>query len=499
MDKILQKIEKFKSIKFNKTWYFRFKKFSDEKYLLTNDLWYYIFLTKEDFFYFIEEKIEKIDLDKQVELKKKYFLKEKNYEEDLSKLHNLKNSYLKIWPSLHIMVLTLRCNHACKYCHANISNEKEFSKDMSEETAKKIVDTIFFTTSNSITIEFQWGEPLLNLNILKFIIDYSKQKAFYLNKKLSFALVTNLSLMSEEILNYLIENEVSISTSLDGSEEVHNFNRTFVKWNSFEKVSFWIKKINEEYQKRWIDKKIWALSTITKKTLSNTKELVDTYIDLWLDSIFVRPMNPYGFAEKNYKELWYTTQEFNKFYDKIIEYIFELNNKWIIIKEYFTTIFLQKILQNIDPNFVDERSPCWATVWQVAYNYNGKIYTCDEWRMFWEIWDENFLIWNVNTDKKSEEHYSWMIKSDVTKSLLIASEIDALPWYSNSVYKNYIWVCPILNYKNNWSIFANYKLDTKNQISTNILDNIFFRIEDKKYNSIFKEWIWKRDYNYNCF
>jgi len=33
--------------------------------------------------------------------------------------------------------------------------------------------------------------------------------------------------MTDEKLDYLLENDVSISTSLDGNEEIHNFNRTF--------------------------------------------------------------------------------------------------------------------------------------------------------------------------------------------------------------------------------------------------------------------------------
>jgi len=41
-----------------------------------------------------------------------------------------------------------------------------------------------------------------------------------------------------------------------------------------------------------------------------------------------------------------------------------------------------KILTENDPNFLDSRSPCGACIGQVAYNYDGKVYTCDEGRMF---------------------------------------------------------------------------------------------------------------------
>ncbi len=51
---------------------------------------------------------------------------------------------------------------------------------------------------------------------------------------------------------FLLDNGVHISTSLDGNEMVHNFNRTFNEGNSFEQVTHWIKRINEEYVKRGV-------------------------------------------------------------------------------------------------------------------------------------------------------------------------------------------------------------------------------------------------------
>ena len=67
----------------------------------------------------------------------------------------LKNNFLGTGPTLHMVVTTLRCNHHCKYCHAAVApmSAKEF--DMSIDTARKVLDTIFHTNSTSLTIEFQ--------------------------------------------------------------------------------------------------------------------------------------------------------------------------------------------------------------------------------------------------------------------------------------------------------------------------------------------------------
>jgi sulfatase maturation enzyme AslB (radical SAM superfamily) len=68
---------------------------------------------------------------------------------------------------------------------------------------------------------------LVNWDVLKYIVEYTEIKALHLKKNIEFALVTNLSLMDEEKLEYLFEHQINISTSLDGDEETHNFNRTF--------------------------------------------------------------------------------------------------------------------------------------------------------------------------------------------------------------------------------------------------------------------------------
>lgn len=466
------------------TWFFRFKRFWDD-YLITNDVGKYSFLTKKEFGDFIVWKM--ISWEKYNELLSKGFIKSENFEKDMALKYAKKNHFLAYGPSLHIVVTTLRCNHKCQYCHARVAPMTAKNMDMTEDTAKKVVDTIFYTSNNNITIEFQWWESLVNWHIVKYIVEYAKVKAFHLQKNLFFALVTNLTLMDDEKLDYIIKNNINVSTSLDWDEEVHNFNRTFKDWNSFEKVTYWINRINERYKSEWIKAKVWALLTVTKKSLPKYKEIIDTYVSLWLDGIFLRPLNPYGFARADLENLGYSIEEFVDFYKKSMDYILELNKSWVNFREVLSSIYLSKILTDSDPNYLDERSPCWAWIGQVAYNYDGKVYTCDEWRMLGRMWDDSFLIAEVWDDPKKT--YIDMIESQVTKSMVQASTLDWLPWYNDSVYKPYIWVCPIHSYKTSWNIIPNYSKDDKKKLDYAVLDYIFenLRIEDNK--KVFEKWL----------
>jgi len=106
-----------------------------------------------------------------------------------------KKQYLYHGPTLHAFVLTHRCNHGCQYCHSSIVGMERTDTDMSIEVAERGVDMAFQSTAWAITIEFQGGEPTANWDVLRHIVEYAKKKNIEAKKVLSFALVTNLSLM----------------------------------------------------------------------------------------------------------------------------------------------------------------------------------------------------------------------------------------------------------------------------------------------------------------
>ncbi len=125
--------------------YFRHQK--NGNYLITNEFGYYSHLT--DFY------TGKITGEKRLELDTKLFIKSDFYEDRAVVAYNKKNTFLAYGPTLHMIVTTLRCNHKCQYCHAAVAPMTAKNLDMTQETAKKVVDTIFYTSSPSLTIEFQ--------------------------------------------------------------------------------------------------------------------------------------------------------------------------------------------------------------------------------------------------------------------------------------------------------------------------------------------------------
>lgn len=477
----------FKKANYSKLGFFRFKKL-DKDYLLTNDVGDYIFLSPGDFDKHLQGKLEKKSL-KYQELKRKNFIGD---ELDLDKCvekYKQKNQFLfSAGPSLHIIVVTLRCDHKCVYCQASSCSVGDKNKDLSEENARKIVDYIFSTPNNNIAIEFQGGEPLLNWPVVKFIIEYALKKNKKEKRDLELRLVSNFTEMDEEKMNYLFKKAVVFCTSLDGPEELHNQNRIYIEGNSYQIAIKWLKKLLKNYKKYYIYQP-GALTTVTSRSLPVYKQIIDQYVELGLDNIVLRPLTPLGMARKTWQQIGYSTSQFLEFYKKSLDYILELNlKKGLRFREMIATNMLTKILTDKDPNYFELRSPCGAGIGQMLYNYNGDIYTCDEGRM---IDEETFKIGSVLTDS-----YNNIINNQTVRTICIASCLDNLPC-DNCAYKPYCGTCPVISYIESGNIFPQLPNNSRCQLNKGIFDYIFKKIQESdKIEKIFTEWATSR-YQFN--
>lgn len=471
-----------KNIDYKKLGFFRFKRLSQD-YLLTNDAGDHIYLKPLFFDRFLEGKLDKESIEYN-RLRERGFIPDGTNVEGIIEKYRLKNAFLGRGSSLHIVVITLRCDHMCIYCHASARNTKSANLDMDIETAKQVVERIFESPSPDIVIEFQGGEPLLNFDTVKFIIEYAQEKNKVINKELIISLVTNLSSMTTQRLKYLRRKRISLCTSVDGPPELHNKNRKALYGiNSYAHTIKWFKKIQKEYFGR-IRYRPNALTTITRHSLAYPQEIVNEYLKLGLEGVHLRYLNPFGLAKKAWQRVGYTAEEFIDFYKRALDYILELNLKGKIFYERTARIFLMKIFMDRDPGYFELRSPCGAGIGQLAYNYNGDVYTCDEARMLSRMGDESFKIGNVK-----QNSYRDFINSDRLRAVCNASILDILPGCAICVYKPYCGVCPIYNYVQHANIFSQMANNDRCKINMAILDYLFEKFQDKKIGKIFRKWI----------
>ncbi len=470
-----------KKINLNKVGFFRFKEIKNKRFLLTNDSGEFVILKENEFEKFLKGEISQ-DNDLYPILQEQGLIRDQLDFDDLISKYQKKNLFLWQGPSLHIIVLTLRCDHKCIYCQASSVPLDKKGFDLDIEKAKKIVDVIFKTPSKKIAIEFQGGEPLYNWQVLKFIVNYAEEKNKIEKKDLEIRLVSNLTQMTQEKLNFLIKNKITLSTSFDGPESLHNKNRVWDGGNSYKNTVKWLKIAQKYYKKELKNEfKPGAIVTVSRYSLKYPKQIVDEYIKNKIEALFVRPVTPLGMAKEKWEIVGYSSEEYLKFYKKLLDYVikYNLENRRTRFHEAFAKIILAKIFTEYDPNYLELRSPCGAGIGQLLYNYDGKVYTCDEGRM---VREDTFSLGNVLTDD-----YKKIISNPVLKTLTLSSCLDGLD-YDFWVYKPYFGTCPIYNYVQSGNIFQPALKSERDKIHQGIIDFLFERMENKKIRAVFEKW-----------
>jgi len=151
-----------------------------------------------------------------------------------------------------ILELTGKCNLRCGYCIYNDKyklNRSFNDREMSKDVAKLAIDYANAHSKDKLAVTFYGGEPLVKFDLLKWCIEYALQTVK--NKELSFSLTTNLTLVTDEIAQYLASvPNLSVVCSFDGPEYVHNSYRKFASGEgSFKKAIAGLEKLAKNFSK----------------------------------------------------------------------------------------------------------------------------------------------------------------------------------------------------------------------------------------------------------
>lgn len=116
------------------------------------------------------------------------------------------------------------CNLRCEYCFAKEGTYNTARDYMSAEVGKKAIDFLIEHSANrhSLEVDFFGGEPLMNIDVVKEIVEYGKKRAKECDKEFSFTMTTNCLLLSEDNIKFLNEEMDNVVLSIDGRKSVHD-------------------------------------------------------------------------------------------------------------------------------------------------------------------------------------------------------------------------------------------------------------------------------------
>ncbi len=216
---------------------------------------------------------------------------------------------------------TEKCNLACRYCtfrelyshnddrgsnglvHMNIEYAKTFILYFIEQWKRKN-----FPHKN-VYISFYGGEPLMNINLVKCIVNIVKQHRQEICVNPIFTMTTNGTLILDNI-EFLVDNNFKLLISLDGDKEGNSL-RVYSGNNqeSFEKVYFNIKKIRQRYPVFYKDNVSFNAVLHSRNGLSNILSFFEKQLDK--EPIF-STINPSSVNEVNRKEFDFINIDFSK-------------------------------------------------------------------------------------------------------------------------------------------------------------------------------------------
>jgi uncharacterized protein len=169
-----------------------------------------------------------------------------------------------------VVNVTSKCNLSCTYCYEygedKIVEASTKPRFMTEETARQSVDFMFAESGDSpvVHLTFFGGETLLNFKVLKSALAYANDRAAVLGKRVDTSLTTNATLLRDEVIDWLVENDVGVTVSIDGGREQQDRFRTFSNgMGSYDVILPNIRQLLARHRRRPVGARV----TLTKQNL----------------------------------------------------------------------------------------------------------------------------------------------------------------------------------------------------------------------------------------
>jgi uncharacterized protein len=171
-----------------------------------------------------------------------------------------------------VVNVTNQCNLSCTYCYeygedkiVDTENGKQ-PKFMSEETARQSVEFLLREAGSNPAahMTFFGGETLMNFPVVKKTIAYARARAAEVGKRIDFSLTTNATLLRPDVIDFLADERIGVTISIDGPQDMQDKFRVFHNGaGSYDLVAPKIKALLARHRTRPIGARV----TLTRQTL----------------------------------------------------------------------------------------------------------------------------------------------------------------------------------------------------------------------------------------
>ncbi len=273
------------------------------------------------------------------------------------------------------------CNLACKYCFAGKGEYDGPKGLMSFETGKRALDFLIEKsgTRKNLEVDFFGGEPLLNWDVCKKLVEYGRSKEKEYNKNFRFTVTTNGVLLNDEIMEFCNKEMGNVVLSLDGRKETHDRLRTCRNGKgSYDLIIDNFKKFAESRNQQ----DYYMRGTYTSYNTDFSKDIIHMadlgFKELSIEPVVCDPSEPYALKENDLPVL-------KKQYEILANEM---------LKRYRNgngfTFYHYMIDLDAGPCIVKRVSGCGVGTEYMAVTPSGELYPCHQF-----VGDEKFLLGDI--------------------------------------------------------------------------------------------------------
>lgn len=169
-----------------------------------------------------------------------------------------------------VLNITNQCNLACTYCYEfgadKIATPQGKPKYMTIETAMASVDFLLAQSvgRQAVHITFFGGETLMNFKLLRQVVGYSREQAAMQGRGIGFSLTTNATLLTDEIIDFLADNEIGVTVSVDGPADLQDKRRVDKKGRgTYAVIEPRLRKLIDRHRTRAITARVTLTDGVT--------------------------------------------------------------------------------------------------------------------------------------------------------------------------------------------------------------------------------------------
>ncbi len=276
------------------------------------------------------------------------------------------------------------CNLACKYCFAEEGEYHGRRALMSYEVGKKALDFLIENSGKRVNLEvdFFGGEPLMNWDVVKRLVEYGRSREEECNKKFRFTLTTNGVLLNDEIMEFANKEMANVVLSLDGRKDVNDEMRPFRNGKgSYDLIVPKFQKFAKQREELGLS--YYIRGTFTRDNLDFSED-IKHFADLGFHQMSIEPVvgqpeDPYAIREEDLPKIM-------EEYDKLAVELLKRKKEGRGVNFFHFMIDLEQ-----GPCVAKRLSGCGSGTEYLAVTPWGDFYPCHQF-----VGNEDFLMGNVD-------------------------------------------------------------------------------------------------------